>query len=64
MTVHQIWPSLNIGKVVVDFYPDEAGPGVSVCIWQNDERNAGYSVDCKDRQHLNAVLRTLEAEFR
>lgn len=59
--VHNLWISRQVGHFVVDFYPDEEGEGVLLCIWKNEYRDTGYSVECKNREQVRAVIAEIEA---
>lgn len=60
-TVHNLWLSRQIGKFVVDFYPDQdGGEDVTLYIWKNEFRDSGYSVHCRNVQQVRSVIREVE----
>ena len=62
--VTDMWVSRQIGPFVVDFYPDDEGEGVTLYIWKNEHRDTGYSVGCKNRDQVRAVIAEVEAVAR
>ena len=61
MSISNIWPSRQVRRLVIDFHPDDEGEGVTLYVWSNDNRDSGYSVDCRNRDEAEAVIADLEA---